>query len=250
MATFGSITKGFFKKQNLEYAELFLKVLAFLVGGYWTIYIFKYQYEILPESEPTSLVLKSSIKQVGTLDTLIFYQIELTMQNKSKSRIKIPASYYNIVGNSIQKFIYDDKRFAPNKLGSDALFHNNFFSYDTSSSLIVQTDKILEYDSYISPESEFQIQHTFAVSKKRFETLTVTISTISAKKNANIITKWEYDNVGRISAHPYVVKTHIFGKNDTILYNSSKEKPLGEKYDIYFTTIVNDYFLNKTDSVK
>ena len=84
MANFKLTLKSILSKQSLEYAELFLKVLAFLVGGYWTYYIFKYQYEILPETEPTSLILKSSVKRVGKLDTLTFYQIELTIQNKSK----------------------------------------------------------------------------------------------------------------------------------------------------------------------
>lgn len=234
--------KRAFRKENLEYAQVFLTVLAFLIGGYWTYYIFKYQYQVLPETEPTSLVLKSSIEYSGSLDSLDFYDISLSIANKSKSRIKIPASFYNVTGMHVGQYENPSRRFPGGILRPDSVYLNNYFSYDTSSSVIIQTDRILDDDSYISPESEFNVHHSFAIPNNRFDVLVITTSSISSKKDAGIAIKWASDNIGRISAYPFIIKNHWFRQNDTIPYNMYKDKPLAEKYDLYFTNISNDYF--------
>ncbi len=75
--------------------------------------ILKFQYEIFPATEPTSLNIKTDIKKIATHDTLDFYEVKISIQNKSKTRIKIPASFYNIVAYNIESNIINQKRFSP-----------------------------------------------------------------------------------------------------------------------------------------
>jgi hypothetical protein len=238
-----SFWRNAFSKSNLEYIELLLKVAAFIIGAYWTYYIFKYQYVILPNTEPTSLMIKSSVTKISSDDSLDLYQLEITLQNKSKLRVQLPSSYYNIVASKIRKQVLSINRYKPGALPKDSVYLNNFFTSDTSQMIIVQTDRILNDNSFINPESEFNIQRAFALTKNEFDLLTVDISTISSKVNSNNFVTWSYDNVGRLTANLFIVEDHLFRKADTLEYNYEKQKPYSQKHDLYFTTLGNNYLI-------
>jgi len=242
MAVLKNIAK-FFSKSRLEYVELVLKIAAFLLGGYWTWYIFNYQFKVMPSVSPTSLSLTSEVIKAGKKDTLEFYELKIVVRNNTKERVKIPASLYNIIAYNVTINSLTALRFNEGIVSADSLFLNNFIAEDTSTTTIVQSDRLLTDNSIINPDGEFRIHKVFALPLNKFDIVTVNLFSASTKTSADVITDWYTDKYGKLLVTVSGIEKHLFGKNDTIPDHSGDFDSYAKNYDYNFTEVVNEYYI-------
>src|ERR1700734_3742176 len=90
-------------QSGLEKVESVFKIIAVILAGIWTIYVFRYQNVVLPSTEPVDAIIKAEFKKMGRINSMNYVLITFSIKNPGKIIEKFPISYYNLSGKKITR---------------------------------------------------------------------------------------------------------------------------------------------------
>ena len=234
-------------QSKLEKIESIFKIIAVLIGGAWTIYIFRYQNIILPSREPIAMTIKVNSQKVGQINDLTYFKLFVTFKNESKISEKVSAAYINSAGEKIytsnNEKDYGD--YAPgikdNNPESDDFSNYKFSKKGTNR--FFQFSKLLSDNFVLAPDEEQSTNTLIAFPTNKFDLIHTEIVLIQSKKDAPLIVKWEKDSLQKVTAYLTRITSGGASKID---YSDTTEEVLTfiKRNGIFTSTYHHDYLAN------
>ena len=234
-----STLKLVFDKKVLEKIQAIVTLIAIIIGAGWSVFLWRYQTIILPSLDPTGVNLKTQFIKVGTDDSSYYFKLIVTIKNNSKVIEQLPSSIYNVVGYNFIKTNSDDY-FKPNQNRNDLGYGaDRFYRSDSSSQITLAFGKLLDDKENLNPDEEISVENIVLIPKGKFQLVDVFVDATLSRKNLDIRSSYQTDDVGKVNSYYTIIMDNLFTKNDTLILGN---------HNGYFNVIIHNFF-SKNDTL-
>jgi len=233
-------------KSNNDTVKNYAQVILLLIGTCWAFYTFVYENRIKPAKEPPEVIITTTLEraamkdavEAGKKDAVIAVTAKVTIHNKSKVRLKIYSSWFNISGYAVSPNVKTDDKSYSERIRSQKPDENEVDVsryFDESDGTIIRCASLLK-DSWLEPDEEYYKTRVVFVPADKFELIKIKVDLQMAKDDRFIESHWRVER-GELDARTYIRPENCSSCPAEPFRDMSKEKRdmLVERYGLGHT---------------
>ncbi len=204
---------------------------------------FLVQYFYLPQHEPRSLEVRSSLEKVGENANFVVIKGTIKIKNITKTRVEMLGGYYNVTGSKIEPAKMSDKEYSESlarqlreKGRTRSARHYWQSKFET-----VFGSRVFDDTTWFDAEQEYEHEFHVYVPRNRYDLVQLQVVMDYAKNRKLVSAIWKVDKYGEIQAMA-CRKLPDFQKDQT---NCEELDPDSPQYDEF----ARKYGIAQTDSL-
>lgn len=238
------------KKETLEKIELIFKIVGIVAAGFWAYYIFYYEKTVEPNREHSYLDINTKIEKTGKMGKKkcnIAYKVTITIKNNSKVREKLLASWYHIVGRSLDFDVdaSDSSYYAGNVKSLDTIRRFPRYFYDNQKiSHTIETGKLHE-GIWLNPEQQLTNEFIVFIPQNKFQVLEVYAYGTTVKNDEKIGVRWSVLKYNSEVVPEYGINLGNNKEPDWQKLDDVSHSQYIKEYDMVFSRQITELFIGQ-----
>jgi hypothetical protein len=214
------------------WVQIGLGVAIFL----WGMYAFFYEKQYVPNHMPPSVVIASSMQEMGHAGDLTAIKGAITLRNTSKAKVWILSSWYTAYGFHITPSSMDEDGYTK-YVHAGAVSQQGFFPRHFNSTVeVVLNSTLTNEGAWLEPDEEWNGQFQLYVPRGKYESLMLEVNVEAAKDKRILGTKWL---VGPDKDHAVLLPGEIWIQPCVKPSETEKDPAKCELVDVLKTTKYN-----------
>jgi len=168
------------------WVQIGLGVAIFL----WGMYAFFYEKQYVPSHMPPSVVIASSMQEMGHAGDLMAIKGAITLRNTSKAKVWILSSWYTAYGFHITQSSRDGDGYTRWVHAGVVSQQTYFPRHFNSSAEVVVNSTLTPEGEWLEPDEEWNGQFQLYVPPGKYESIMLEVNVQAAKDKRILGTKW------------------------------------------------------------